>query len=54
MPAVVRIDNLKTGVARGAGPWGQVNEAHRAYAKGLASARSVSRPQSPPPFPHEQ
>jgi hypothetical protein len=28
VPAVPRIDNLKTGVARGAGPWGQVNDAY--------------------------
>jgi hypothetical protein len=30
--AVLRIDNLKTGIARGAGPWGEINEAYRAYA----------------------
>lgn len=33
IPAVVRIDNLKTGVAVGAGPWGQVNPAYRSYAR---------------------
>jgi transposase len=33
IPAVVRIDNLKTGIARGAGPWGQVNTAYRSYAR---------------------
>jgi transposase len=33
VPAVLRIDNLKTGVAQGAGPWGEVNEAYRAYAR---------------------
>jgi hypothetical protein len=27
VPAVLRIDNLKTGVAAGAGPWGEVNDA---------------------------
>lgn len=31
--AVNRIDNLKTGVAHGAGPWGQINENYRAYAR---------------------
>src|SRR5512147_2597681 len=33
VPAVVRIDNLKTGIARGAGPWGRVNAAYRSYAR---------------------
>jgi transposase len=33
VPAVVRIDNLKTGVATGAGPWGRVNPAYRSYAR---------------------
>jgi transposase len=33
VPAVVRIDNLKTGVAEGAGPWGRVNPAYRGYAR---------------------
>jgi hypothetical protein len=32
VPAVLRIDNLKTGVAQGAGPWGEVNPAYRSYA----------------------
>lgn len=31
--AVNRIDNLKTGVAHGAGPWGKINESYRAYAR---------------------
>ena len=31
--AVVRIDNLKTGVSRGAGPWGEINASYRAYAR---------------------
>jgi hypothetical protein len=33
VPAVVRIDNLKTGIAAGAGPWGRVNPAYRSYAR---------------------
>jgi len=33
VPAVVRIDNLKTGIAEGAGPWGRVNPAYRGYAR---------------------
>lgn len=33
VPAVLRIDNLKTGVSSGAGPWGIVNESYRRYAQ---------------------
>jgi transposase len=32
VPAVVRIDNLKTGIAEGAGPWGRINPAYRSQA----------------------
>lgn len=32
IPAIVRIDNLKTGVVRGAGPWGVINPHYRRYA----------------------
>ena len=31
--AVNRIDNLKTGVARGSGPWATINENYQAYAR---------------------
>lgn len=31
--AVNRIDNLKTGIARGCGAWGRINERYRAYAR---------------------
>ena len=31
--AVNRIDNLKTGVIHGAGPWGEINPTYRRYAK---------------------
>src|SRR4051812_2693527 len=34
-PAVLRIDNLKTGVAHGAGPWGEINQSYRAYASAV-------------------
>lgn len=33
IPAVVRVDNCKTAVARGAGPWGVINETYRRYAQ---------------------
>lgn len=35
LPAVIRIDNLKTGIASGAGPTGEINAAYAAYAKAL-------------------
>ena len=31
--AINRIDNLKAGVAHGSGPWGEINESYRAYAR---------------------
>jgi hypothetical protein len=31
--AVNRIDNLKTGIARGCGAWGKINEQYRIYAQ---------------------
>ena len=47
VPAVVRIDNLKTGVVRGAGPWGQVNDAYRSYAKSLGFHIDACLPRCP-------
>lgn len=35
VPAVLRIDNCKTGVSHGAGPWGTLNEAYRRFARSL-------------------
>jgi len=35
VPAVLRIDNLKTGIASGAGPSGEINASYAAYAKAL-------------------
>jgi hypothetical protein len=32
VPAYARIDNLKTGVSRGVGPWGTINPGYRSYA----------------------
>lgn len=34
VPAVVRVDNTKTAVVRGAGPWGELNQTYRRYALG--------------------
>lgn len=47
VPAVLRIDNLKTGVGSGAGPWGQLNEAYRAYASGLGFHIDACLPRCP-------
>jgi transposase len=33
VPAANRIDNLKTGIARGAGAWGEINRQYRTYAQ---------------------
>jgi transposase len=45
--AVLRIDNLKTGVARGAGPWGVVNETYRSYARAVGFHVDPCLPRSP-------
>jgi transposase len=47
VPAVLRIDNLKTGVARGAGPWGEINDAYRAYARAVGFHVDPCLPRSP-------
>jgi len=47
IPAVLRIDNLKTGVIQGAGPWGQVNEAYRSYARSLGFHIDACLPRCP-------
>src|SRR5262249_55880037 len=47
IPAVLRIDNLKTGVGHGAGPWGQLNEAYRSYARSLGFHIDACVPRCP-------
>ena len=47
IPAVLRIDNLKTGIACGAGPWGEVNAAYRAYAKAVGFHVDACLPRCP-------
>jgi hypothetical protein len=47
VPAVARIDNLKTGVAKGAGPWGEINEAYRAYARAAGFHVDACLPRCP-------
>jgi hypothetical protein len=46
IPAVVRIDNLKTGMARGAGPWGEINRHYRAYARSVGFHIDACLPRS--------
>ncbi len=47
VPAVIRVDNCKTAVASGAGPWGQVNERYAAYARTLRFHVDATRPRAP-------
>jgi transposase len=47
IPAVLRIDNLKTGIVHGAGPWGEINEAYLAYARGLSFHVDACLPRKP-------
>jgi transposase len=47
IPAVLRIDNLKTGVVQGAGPWGQLNAAYQSYARGLGFHIDACLPRCP-------
>ena len=35
IPAVVRVDNTKTAVSHGSGPWGEINPTYRRYATGV-------------------
>ncbi len=45
--AVVRIDNLKTGIGHGAGPWGEVNAAYKCYAKAVGFHVDACLPRCP-------
>lgn len=47
VPAVLRIDNLKTGVAHGAGPWGEINDAYQAYARAVGFHVDACLPRCP-------
>src|SRR5258706_10213192 len=39
VPGVIRVDNTKTAIAQGAGPWGVVNERYATYARTLSLPR---------------
>src|SRR5690606_29077549 len=47
VPAVIRVDNCKTAIASGAGPWGVVNERYAAYARALRFHVDATRPRAP-------
>ncbi len=47
VPAVVRVDNTKTAVVRGAGPWGELNATYRRYATMLRFHIDPCLPRSP-------
>ncbi|MHC4066375.1 MAG: IS21 family transposase [Planctomycetota bacterium] len=47
VPAVLRVDNVKTAVVKGAGPWGTLNETYRRYAKGVRFHIDAARPRTP-------
>lgn len=46
VPLTVRIDNLKTGVKRGAGSWAELNDTYQAYADELGFVIDPTRPRS--------
>ena len=45
--AVMRVDNVKTAVARGAGPWGEINKTYREYARAMRFHVDACRPRCP-------
>jgi len=47
VPAVIRVDNTKTAIARGAGPWGVINERYATYARTLRFHVDATRPRAP-------
>ncbi|MBC7360392.1 MAG: IS21 family transposase [Desulfacinum sp.] len=47
IPATIRVDNVKTAVARGAGPWGEFAPSYRSYAKALRFHIDACLPRSP-------
>lgn len=45
--AVNRIDNVKTGIAHGAGSWGRINQVYRTYARAVGFHVDACQPSSP-------
>ena len=46
-PAVLRIDNVKTAIAKGAGAWGTINETYRRYAVQMRFHVDACQPRHP-------
>jgi len=47
VPGVIRVDNTKTAIAKGAGAWGVVNERYATYARALRFHVDAARPYTP-------
>jgi transposase len=47
VPAVLRIDNVKTAIAKGAGAWGVINETYRRFAAQLKFHVDACQPRHP-------
>jgi transposase len=47
VPAVIRVDNAKTAISQGAGPWGVVNLRYAAYARALRFYVDATRSRAP-------
>jgi transposase len=47
VPAVLRIDNVKTAIAKGAGAWGTINETYRRYAVQMRFHVDACQPRHP-------
>lgn len=47
IPQMIRIDNLKTGVSRGSGVWGELNQSYKSYADQLGFLIDPCRVRSP-------
>ena len=47
VPATVRVDNEKTAMARGGGPWGEVNPAYASYARSVGFHIDPCLPREP-------
>jgi len=45
--AVMRVDNVKTAVAKGSGPWGEINKTYREYARAMRFHVDAARPRCP-------
>ncbi len=47
VPSILRIDNLKTGVASGSGAWAKLNEGYSSYARQVGFTVDPHRVRTP-------